>query len=331
MRVLITGGASFIGGNLCARLCADRRIASVTVLDCLTTGRRSNLAGLDIEFMDGSVRDREVVAAAVGNADAVVHLAAQVSVAASADDPVGTHEVNATGTLNVLEAARRAGTAQVIVASSAAVYGDALRSPTDESVPTSPRTIYGSSKLAAEAHALAYGASLGVGTLALRFFNVFGPLQRPDSSYAAVIPAFVSAAVDGRPVTVNGDGAQTRDFVYVGTVCAVIEDAIVRRVCLPHPVNVASGTRTSVTGLAGELEELTGRRVQRVTGSSRPGDVRDSCADTAALRRTFPDVAITPFAEGLAATYHWFTTQRDERMHDERLATATRGAARLRA
>jgi UDP-glucose 4-epimerase len=218
MRVLITCGASFIGGNLCARLCADRRIDSVTVLNCLTTGRRSNLAGLDIEFMDGSVRDREVVAAAVGNADAVVHLAAQVSVAASADDPVGTHEVNATGTLNVLEAARRAGTAQVIVASSAAVYGDALRSPTDESVPTSPRTIYGSSKLAAEAHALAYGASLGVGTLALRFFNVFGPLQRPDSSYAAVIPAFVSAAVDGRPVTVNGDGAQTRDFVYVGTV-----------------------------------------------------------------------------------------------------------------
>ncbi|MDT4906654.1 MAG: UDP-glucose 4-epimerase, partial [Pseudonocardiales bacterium] len=306
MRILITGGAGFIGANLCACLCADRRIDSVVVLDQLTTGRRSNLAGLPVDFIKGSVLDTRLLTAAARSADAVVHLAAQVSVAASTADPMATHEANAAGTLNVLEAARQVGVQQVIVASSCAVYGDTDVSPATESGPTRPLSVYGSSKLAAEAYALAYRASLGVATLALRFFNVFGPLQRPDGPYGAVVPAFLSAAAEGRPITVYGDGTQTRDFIYVDSVCAVIRDAIARRVCLPLPVNVASGTSTSLTTLISTLEELTGRPIKRLSSAPRAGDIRDSHADVTLLRRTFPDVPIVSFADGLATTYRWF-------------------------
>jgi UDP-glucose 4-epimerase len=255
------------------------------------------------------VLDSRLVTAAARSADAVVHLAAQVSVAASAADPKATHEANAAGTLNVLEAARQVGVEQVVVASSCAVYGDTDVSPTTESAPTRPLSVYGSSKLAAEAYALAYHASLGVGTLALRFFNVFGPLQRPDGPYGAVVPAFVSAAAEGRPITVYGDGTQTRDFIYVDSVCAVIRDAIARRVCLPLPVNVASGTSTSLTTLIATLEELTGRPMQRLSCAPMPGDIRDSHADVTLLRRTFPDVTIMSLADGLTATYRWFQSQ----------------------
>jgi UDP-glucose 4-epimerase len=302
VRVLVTGGAGFIGANLCARLAGDAGIESVVAFDDLSSGSVSNLDGTGAELVEGTVLDPDAVLAAAERADVVVHLAARVSVEASAADPLCTHEVNATGTLNVLEAARRSGTGQVIIASSAAVYGDRGGAPAAESTPVAPLSVYGASKVAAEAYASAYRSCFGLGTLALRFFNVFGPLQRPDSAYAAVVPAFVAAAVDGHRVTVHGDGAQTRDFAYVGNVCAVIQDAIARGVSLPDPVNVASGTSITLNELLATLERLVGHQIERGSGPSRPGDVHDSRADVGLLERLFPDVGRDTFEAGLERT-----------------------------
>jgi UDP-glucose 4-epimerase len=302
VRVLVTGGAGFIGANLCARLTGDAGIDSVVAFDDLSSGSITNLDGSRAELLEGTVLDRDAVMAAVGPADVVVHLAARVSVEQSAADPLGTHEVNATGTLNILEAARRSKTRQVIIASSAAVYGDGDGAPAAETAPVAPRSAYGASKVAAEAYASAYHTSFGLGTLALRFFNVFGPLQRPDSGYAAVVPAFVTAAIGRRRVTVHGDGTQTRDFVYVGNVCAVIQDAIARGVSLPGPVNVASGTSVSLNDLLATLERLVGHPLEREFGPSRPGDVHDSRGDTGLLTRLFPEVPTETFDAGLEST-----------------------------
>ena len=170
-------------------------------------------------------------------------------------------------------------------------------------MPVSP---YAVSKLATESYALAYTASFGLPTLAFRFFNVFGPLQAPGHAYAAVIPAFLDAALAGAPLTVHGDGGQTRDFTYVGTVCAVLAEAVVRPVTAPRPVNLAFGTRVSLLEVIALIEDLLGHPVERTHTDPRAGDVRDSQADQTALRRLFPDVRPVPLADGLAATIDWF-------------------------
>lgn len=307
MRVLVTGGAGFIGANLVRRL-ATRGVDTVA-LDDLSTGRLANLDGLDVRFVEASVLDRAALDDALQGADAVVHLAALPSVPRSVADPVACHDANVTGTVEVLEACRRAGTGHVVVASSSSVYGANPDLPKRESMRTAPLSPYAVSKLAAESYALAYRHCYGLDVLAFRFFNVFGPLQPADHAYAAVVPRFVDAALAGRPLTVFGDGEQSRDFTFVGTVCDVIADALARHVVCDSPVNLAFGSRTTVNALVGLLEVLLGRPVAREHTSPRPGDVRDSQADATLLHGLFPGVRAVPLLDGLQATVSWFESR----------------------
>jgi UDP-glucose 4-epimerase len=208
--------------------------------------------------------------------------------------------------MEVLEAARRAGGPLVVLASSSSVYGANPALPKREDMATQPVSPYAAGKLAAEAATLAYGHSFGLPVLAFRFFNVFGPLQAADHAYAAVVPAFVAAALRDDPIPVHGDGLQTRDFTYVGSVTAVLTDAVLRRVTSPGPVNLAFGTRVSLLDLIARLEGIIGRPLPRVHGEPRAGDVRDSQADTTRLHELFPDVEAVDLESGLKATVAWF-------------------------
>ena len=308
MRVAITGGAGFIGANLCRFLLDTDGIDSVAVIDDLSNGFRSNLDGLDesrLTFVEGSIRDNDALDAAFAGADAVVHLAALGSVPRSVADPMASHAANATGTLMVLEAARRHGGLHVIVAGSSSVYGSNPVLPKHEDLATRPLSPYGVTKLATESYALAWATSYGMPTLAFRFFNVFGPLQPAGHVYAAVIPAFVDAALAGRPVTVHGDGTQSRDFTYVGTVTATIVEAILGQVTSPVPVNLAFGSRISLLETLDKLETIIGRPIERTHIETRAGDVPHSQADNTRLMALFPDLKPVAFDQGLVATVEW--------------------------
>jgi UDP-glucose 4-epimerase len=306
--VLVTGGAGFIGANLCRRLLDTDGVDRVVVLDDLSTGFAGNLDGLDVELVVGSFLDAPALQRCADGCAAIVHLGARPSVPRSVADPVASHEANATGTVRVLEAARAAGGAHVVVASSSSVYGANPTLPKHEDLAPRPRSPYAASKLAAESYALAYGASYDLPTLAFRFFNVFGPLQAAGHAYAAVVPAFVSAALAGEPVTVHGDGTQSRDFTFVDTVTAVLADAVVRQVTSPEPVNLAFGTRTTLLELIDVLEAQLGQPVERQHVERRAGDVDHSQAANDRLRALFPDVVPTSLDEGLARTIAWFRT-----------------------
>lgn len=308
MRVLVTGGAGFIGGNLCRELAAHPSVAEVVAFDDLSTGTEANLEGVEARLVVGSILDRPAVNAAVAGADVVVHLAASPSVPRSVADPLRSHLVNATGTIHVLEACRRDGT-PVIAASSSSVYGPTRVLPTHEELPVRPQSPYAASKVAAESAVLAYGATYGLPALALRFFNVYGPPQSVGPAYAAVIPALTDAALRGRPLRLHGDGRQTRDFTFVGTVARLLADAAVRRVTSPTPVNLAFGTRTSLLELVDKIRTLVDRPVEIVFDPPRPGDVHDSQADSRRLRELFPGHRPVPLDEGLAQTVNWYARQ----------------------
>jgi UDP-glucose 4-epimerase len=307
---VVTGGAGFIGANLCRTLVEAPGVDDVVALDDLSTGSRSNLDGVPgVELVEGSILDTDLLDKVVPGADAIVHLAARPSVPRSLVDPVASHEANATGTLRVLEAARHHGGPHVVVASSSSVYGANPFLPKREDMAPMPVSPYAVSKLATESYAIAYGHSFGLPTLAFRFFNVFGPLQAADHAYAAVIPAFLASALRGEPLPVHGDGGQTRDFTYVGTVCAVLADAVARTVVDPRPVNLAFGTRVSLLEVIAMIEDLLGRSLERVHADPRAGDVRDSQADQGNLMRLFPGIRPVPLDQGLRATIAWFEEQ----------------------
>jgi UDP-glucose 4-epimerase len=305
VRVVVTGGAGFIGANLCRELLERPGVSEVIALDDLSTGLADNLADLEVELVEGTILDRPLLAKLLTGTTTVVHLAARPSVPRSLVDPVASHEANATGTLYVLEAAREVA-AHVVVASSSSVYGDTDVLPKSEDLPTRPMSPYAVSKLASEAYALAHHRSFGLDTLVFRFFNVYGPLQAAGHAYAAVVPAFLDAALRGEPVTIYGDGLQTRDFTYVGTVSRVLADAVTRRVVSDAPLNLAFGTRSSLLDLLALLEELLGHPVARTHLEQRRGDVRDSQASSERLRALFPDAAPMPLSTGLADTLAWF-------------------------
>lgn len=311
-RVVITGGAGFIGANLARTLTATPWVGDVVVVDDLSTGSLANLVGAPTRFLEGSVLDSGLLDDAFAGASAVVHLAAVPSVPRSVAEPLRSHEANATGTVEVLEAVRRAGVPHVIVASSSSVYGANPKLPKSEDMRTMPMSPYAVSKLAAENYALAYAACYGLDVLPFRFFNVFGPLQPPGHDYAAVVPAFISAALAGRPLRVFGDGLQTRDFTFVDTVVSTIVDAIARRVTSHEPVNLAFGTRTTLLELIAELEHVLHRPLTVEHETARPGDVRDSQADNTRLRTLFPDITPVPLADGLRLTADWMTRLRAE-------------------
>ncbi len=303
MRVLITGGAGFIGANLTRTL--EQRNHEVLILDDLSTGFASNLDGVDAELTLGSILDTELLNDMTGQADAVVHLAARSSVPRSLDDPVASHLANATGTLNVLEASRAAGGRHVVMASSSSVYGANPELPKRESAATRPMSPYAASKLAAEAYAIAYGTSFNIPTLAFRFFNVFGPLQAAGHVYAAVIPAFVDAALRGQEITVHGDGTQSRDFTHVSTVCETIATALEQKISSADPVNLAFGSRIDLNYVLSLIAERTERPLLVNNVANRVGDVPHSQADETLLRSLFPDITPVPFEDGLHETIEW--------------------------
>lgn len=304
MRLLITGGAGFIGSNL-ARLALQSGHA-VTVLDDFSTGYRDNVDDIDVRLVEGSVADRDATDDAVQGADAVVHLGALGSVPRSIADPVASHVANATGTLTLLESARAAGVSHVSCASSSSVYGMNPALPKHEREWVRPMSPYAVTKLATEQYTLCYQQAYGMDTLAFRFFNVYGPRQRAGHVYAAVIPVFLDALMRGEALPINGDGSNSRDFTYVGTVCKVLLDAAERRVTHPEPVNLAFGTNTTLLELVSRIEHAAGTTAEVVHREPRAGDVKHSQADNSSLRALFPDVSPVSLDEGLAETVTWF-------------------------
>ena len=314
MRIVVTGGAGFIGANLVRHL-VEHTDAEVAVIDDLSSGFASNLDGLDparVSFHEGTILDRELLDQVIGRpdrgpSDAIVHLAAVPSVPRSIADPVASHDANATGTLEVLEAARRSPRRpQVIVASSSSVYGANPTLPKSEDLRTQPLSPYAVSKQATESYALAYGHCYELPVLAFRFFNVYGPLQAAGHAYAAAIPTFLDAALRGQAIPIDGDGGQTRDFTYVGSVAAAITAAVERQVTSDEPVNLAFGSRRSILEAVAAIGEVLDRELEREHRGPRPGDVRHSQADGRRLTQLLPGVEPVPFDQGLAATVRWF-------------------------
>lgn len=306
MRILVTGGAGFIGSNLVARLLADGHDA--VVLDDLSTGFAENLTGLGAELQVGSILDAEALSRAAAGASAIIHLAAIPSVPRSVADPRASHDANATGTLQVLEVARASG-AHVTVASSSSVYGANPQLPKVETMMARPRSPYAVSKLATESYAIAWGATYDLPTIAFRFFNVYGPRQAPGHAYAAVIPAFLDAVRAGRAVTVHGDGQQTRDFTFVDSVTDILARAATGSVVSQTPVNLAFGSRRSLLELLDTMAEVVDHPIARTHVDPRAGDVRDSQADNARLLELFPDAAPVDFRVGLQRTWQWISAR----------------------
>jgi UDP-glucose 4-epimerase len=303
LHLLITGGAGFIGANL-ARLALDQG-HDVTVIDNLSTGIEDRLSGLDIRFVEGSILDEAATAGSMEGVDSIIHLAALPNVPRSLKDPLASHAANATGTLHLLEQARANNVRHVVSASSSSVYGLNPALPKGEREWVRPISPYAVSKLAAEQYTLAYQQSFGMQTLAFRFFNVYGPGQLAGHAYAAVVPAFVDAILSGRPVPLQGDGSQSRDFTFVGTVCQALLAAAVRQVSHPEPVNLAFGTNTTLLDLLDVLREETGLEIEVEHLPARPGDVRHSQACNEQLRRLFPDLKPVALRQGVRDTVAW--------------------------
>ena len=305
--VLITGGAGFIGSNLAHRLLSEG--ATVRVLDDFSTGRRENLADLNgVEVLEGSVVDLAMCRDACRGVDVVFHQAALPSVSRSVVDPLGSHAAAATGTLNVLCAAREEGASRVIYASSSSAYGNSPTLPKQEEMPTSPRSPYAVSKLAGELYSRSFSEVYGFTTVSLRYFNIFGPRQDPSSRYSAVIPVFINAALEGRSPSIEGDGNQTRDFTYIDN---AVTANLLAATAPPENVsgrvfNVGAGSRTSVLALWTTIKELTGADVDAVHVEPRPGDVRDSLADIEAAREAFGYEASVSLIDGLQRTIEHF-------------------------
>lgn len=306
MKIVITGGAGFIGTNLAERFLSEPQIEEVRLLDDLSTGLRRDFHDARLTPYVGDLRDVDFVANAIEGADRVVHLGALPSVPRSIDDPRSTTDVNVTGTLNVLEGARNGGIRHVISASSSSVYGANPVLPKVETLATQPVSPYAASKLATEAMTNAYYHSYGMKTLAFRFFNVFGPLQRADHVYAAVIPKFLDALKHDRPLTVFGDGNQSRDFTSVHSVVDVLAEASLKSVSNPSPVNLAFGTRTTLNEVIDILREIHPKTIKVDYTEPRPGDVPHSQASSELLLSLFPDIIVPDFTEALKEAYEWY-------------------------
>jgi UDP-glucose 4-epimerase len=306
MKVLVTGGAGFIGSNLCQLLVDDDRFDEVRIIDDFSTGFKDNLDGIPVSLTEASILDQDALTEAAEGVDAVVHLAALGSVPRSIADPERSHNVNATGTLKVLLAARD-NNAHVIAASSSSVYGANKRLPKVEDMLCMPMSPYAVSKLATEQYAMACSQVYGMDVLPFRFFNVYGPRQRAGHVYAAVIPVFVDAALRGERLPIHGDGAQSRDFTFVGTVTDTIRQALVARVT-SGPLNLAYGTRTPLLELVDLIRVQTGVDVSVTHLAPRAGDVSHSQADGSRLRRLFPTIDPVPLEEGLGETISWMRT-----------------------
>lgn len=302
MRVLVTGGGGFVGSNLIRRFLNEG--VEVVVIDDFSTGERENLVGLDLQVFENSILDRDALATASRGVTSIVHLAAIPSVPRSIKFPVASHEANVTGTVNVLEAARKED-AQVVFASSSSVYGRNTQLPKSESMHPMPVSPYAVGKLAAETYSLVWSETYEIPVVPFRFFNIFGPRQLPGHAYAAVIPTLSLQSLKGESLTIHGDGLQTRDFTYIDSVTQVLARTVYERLSSNSPVNLAFGSRTSVLQVAELIAEITGLKLHLEHQQSRAGDVRDSQANSTLLSSMFPDLVVPDFRESLEATVNW--------------------------
>ncbi|HEX6322168.1 MAG TPA: SDR family oxidoreductase [Vicinamibacterales bacterium] len=308
-RCLVTGGAGFIGSHIAAALIA--RGDAVRIADDLSTGYRHNLdVNPGAEFLEGDLADAAFSARAVEGMELVFHQAAIPSVPRSVKDPVTSNRANIDATLNVLEASRAAGVRRVVYAASSSAYGDTPVLPKHEAMPPNPQSPYALQKLVGEQYGQLFTRLYGLETVAIRYFNVFGPRQDPTSAYSGVISQFAKALLDGRPPTIYGDGGQTRDFTYIDNVV----DGVLRAAEAPgasgEVMNVATGGRISLLDLFAVMKRLTGAGVEPIFAEARPGDVRDSQADIAKAKRLLGYEPVVPFEEGLRRTIAWYRDSR---------------------
>jgi UDP-glucose 4-epimerase len=308
-KVLITGGAGFIGSHIAAALVQAGD--EVRILDDFSTGFQSNVeaAGVDKVFR-ASVVDLDRVREAVEGCDYVFHEAALASVPRSVKDPLSSNAVNVSGTLNVLVASRDAGVKRVIYAASSSAYGDSEVLPKVETMRERPKSPYAVAKLAGEQYVSVFAQVYGMQTLAIRYFNVFGPRQDPDSPYAAVIPIFLDSLLKGEAPTIHGDGEQSRDFTYVENVVHANLLALRAPKLSGEVVNVALGDRVTLNELYARLAKLAGSEIEPVHGPVRTGDVRHSQADISRARELLDYEAQVPFDEGLRRTVEWYRASR---------------------
>jgi nucleoside-diphosphate-sugar epimerase len=307
-RVLVTGGAGFIGSHIVEEFLKDG--AFVRVLDNFSSGKRENLETFrgNLEILEGDLRDAQAVKSAMRDVELVFHLAAFVSVPQSMADPETCFAINVAGTVTLLEAARQAGVHKVVLSSSTAVYGDTDRFPTDEETPLKPLSPYALSKQVNELYARLYTQTFNLPVIALRYFNVYGPRQRPDSDYAAAIPIFVRHLMAGEPITIHGDGKQSRDFIFVKDVVranllAAESDAA------GEAFNICTGRETTLLDLLEELSEVSPRQPEVRFEAPRPGDVYCSVGYPDKAATTLGFRATTSLAEGLAQTVEWMKKQ----------------------
>jgi nucleoside-diphosphate-sugar epimerase len=305
MKYIITGGAGFIGSSLAEALSQGHE---VTILDNLSTGRMENIQRLvergDVAFVKGDINDTALLQDLFQGADGIFHQAALPSVQRSVKNPMATHEANVTGTLNVLLAARDAGVRKVVMASSSSVYGNTPTLPKHEGMIPRPLSPYAVSKIADEYYASVFSDLFGLQTVCLRYFNVFGPRQDPNSQYAAVIPNFVKRILNGQPPVIYGDGKQTRDFTYIKNVVqanirAMESDA-------QGAFNIACGERIDLLELASTIMEIVGKDIELIHEAPRPGDVRDSLADISRAQAAFGYAPQYDLKSGLMETITWF-------------------------
>jgi nucleoside-diphosphate-sugar epimerase len=307
-RALVTGAAGFIGSNLSRRLIAEGY--SVVGIDNLSTGRRQNveqlLADSDFRFVEGSIRDEQIMTDTMEGVDCVFHQAAVPSVPRSVDDPVSTTEANCTGTAVLFQTARAAGVEKVVVASSSSVYGSDQELPNVESMRPAPESPYALSKYYTEQLAMQFAQLSDVETVALRYFNIFGPQQDPEGAYAAVIPKFISRLIGGNRPEIYGDGQQSRDFTY-------IENALDANILAAESTvsgeafNVASGGRVTIDQLVTELNEQIGTDTEPVYADARPGDIKHSAADITKAKDLLDYSPSVDFREGLSRTVEYYS------------------------
>jgi len=312
MKVLVTGGAGFIGSNLVQALMNDDRITAVRVLDNLETGRFANIAAFKndskFEFIEGDIRNYGICLGAAEGVDLISHQAALGSVPRSVKDPITTHEVNATGTLNIFNAARENSIKRVVYAASSSTYGDHPGLPKVEDKIGSPISPYGVTKLVNELYAKVFAELYGMEFIGLRYFNVYGPQQNPGGPYAAVIPLFIKALLDGKSPVINGTGENSRDFTFVEDVVQANLQAMFTNnpAAVNQVYNVAKGEQTTLNELFNTLKEISGKDIKPIHGQERNGDIKHSLADISKARKLLGYNPSTSPADGLRKTFDWY-------------------------
>ena len=305
-RFLVTGGAGFIGSNICRKLVSKG--CFVRVIDNLLTGKKSNLAGIidEIEFIEADMGDEKIARTAMKDIDVVLHQGALPSVPRSVDDPAATHKHCVDATFTLLLAARDAGIKRFVYASSSSAYGDTPISPKVETMPPEPLSPYAAAKLVGEYYCSVFYKVFGLETISLRYFNVFGPYQDPTSQYAAAIPAFVTAILKDEPPTVFGDGEQSRDFTYVDNVVEANLLGAEAKHTAGEVVNIACGQAVTVNEIIDMINELVGKNIEPIYAPPRPGDVKHSLADITLAQKTIGYKLLIPFKQGLQLAIDWY-------------------------